>query len=129
MFTEEQEIEALNESIKHWERMITFAKTRKGKEFVSDVEMFTVIGETWNSGSCPLCKLHLYGCSKCILRILYGNCDNLETSLTGTYENVWSEVSNANIWSDWIKNANVMVKQLTEARNILIKKLNKDEER
>jgi len=117
--------QSIDGSIKHWERMIEWAKIQpqdkkiqwvktclsNGKIVFSENEMTNSINENWYHKYCPLCSKYYCripfteyycGCKGCPLHI---NCCMLGNSQ-------WAKVSNSMTWGEWLENANVMLEIL-----------------
>jgi hypothetical protein len=112
------ELQALNDSIDHWGRMIECVKQNSNlNNPVSLGEMVSLIGETWYAEDCALCdyakKLYqddkgfLYNnwCGFCCLRIPCTNQNSL-----------WQKVGNASTWGEWLEAANLMLDELKKIR-------------
>ena len=113
---------AIDRSIRHWERMIKWAKKQKKSLLVSgydNPDMETEIGEYWNAYYCNLCKafktkegdeLCFNNKIYCPLADKYGEC-----GVRGS-ENNFLRVHNSKTWGQWVYNANIMLKQLQSLR-------------
>jgi len=100
----QRDIEAVNESIKHWNRMIAWVRTQPEGNPARDNVMYDAIGEAWYGKNCPLCNQH-EECSTCPLALADRPC---------SYEgSVWSNVDYSSTWGDWIDAALHMVEALT----------------
>lgn len=97
-------INALNKSIKHYEKMIAWAKKQNKKEISNENVMWKSIGEHWHSNSCSLCELFV--CSKCPFGRKYGYCGKLKN------KNKWIKLVTAHNWKEWIKGAKQVKFQL-----------------
>jgi len=107
-------LQAIKKSIKHWEKMIKWAK-EKTSYSPYYLTMKDSIGESWFEGDCPLCKKYMNDstreCFGCPLGKKYGVC--------GTKSNKWLAVYNSSTWGIWVLNANKLLRQL---RSLLPKK-------
>lgn len=111
--------QAINESIKHWEKMIAWVETQDGEGNVNSDIMQKNIKQMWYSDDCPLCQKYVeseeeYECTDCPLGKKFEPCDN------GLKVSAWNKVSDAGIWKDWLKHARVMLKQLESLRADII---------
>ena len=102
MITKEQ---AIKDSIKHWERMIAWAKKQPKLYMAHPDDMKKAIGENWGKDYCTLCTRYYKACCYfCPLAKKHGSCiDN---------GNHFVKVSFSYRWGDWVKNAKIMLKQL-----------------
>ena len=105
MKLKKEQIEAIEESIKHWKRMIRWVKKQDKDDLVSQYTMGDDIKEVWSSSDCALCAIFEVNCSNCPLGIRYGSCG------FGS-KNAWIEVTQSDRWGEWLINAKVMLKQL-----------------
>ena len=101
---------AVEDSIKHWERMIKWAEGQPKNNYCSRSKMHEVFGEDWSDGNCALCgKFYIhYSCEKCPQAKKHGAC--------GRIGGAWKTVTYSKTWEKWIKNAGVMLKQLRSLR-------------
>ncbi len=115
---------AIDQSIKHWQRMIEWAKERDGKiedEHPDSFLMAVEIGENWQGDTCPLCafifrrdphgKCVAGGCDNCPLAQKQGYCSQ-QTDMSPRKNNAWLLVSHAHTWGGWLAYAAVMLEQL-----------------
>lgn len=120
---------AIKDSISHWERMIAWAKNRRGAEYTTLLGMNISIEEDWGGRYCPLCLKYqkmdpqhpdsssLYICTKCPLAQKYGRCGR-------SSRNGWFSVTMATSWKEWVRNAEkflVQLKRLQKNKKILDK--------
>ena len=110
---------ALDESLKHWERMLRWADKQPLDTPVSCVEMKEDIGEIWTGDDCPLCKIFDESendilCELRQLRLIcplyakFGVC-----GVSGDVNpNLWHTVSTSATWGDWVVNAKKFYSQL-----------------
>lgn len=99
--------QAIEESIKHWERMIEWAEKQPKQDKVSFLRMEDELDESWSGDFCALCKGY---CATCPLRKKYGYC-NIKNP-----KNAWGKVYSSKTWSEWLKHAKVMLRQLKSLR-------------
>jgi len=110
---------ALDESLKHWERMIRWADKQPLDTPVSQVEMKEDIGETWIGEDCSLCKIFEDSSNDmfcqsnrlgliCPLYTKFGVCG----VSGGVSTNLWHTVSTSKTWGDWVVNAKKFYSQL-----------------
>jgi len=96
----QRDIEAVNESIKHWNRMIAWVRTQPEGDLVYDRAMRGAIGESWYGSDCPLCAL--YGrCVDCPLAMADRPCNARGSA--------WRTVEDSTIWREWIAAALRMI--------------------
>jgi hypothetical protein len=105
--------QAIGESIKHWKRMIRWAKKQKANGSAKILVMAKSLHEHWKGNHCPLCKKYtdIYDyvdCFKCPLAKRYGECSG-SNNIKG---NNWQNVNSSTNWKVWIKEAKIMLKQL-----------------
>ncbi len=110
-------IQATQQSIDHWKRMIEWAESQDPTEVAEHHRMEQEIAESWYSDDCPLCKRFLQGsdelCEECPLRVVFGNCSDLLTA------NAWSDVRWARTWDEWLEAADVTLLQLETVLKLL----------
>lgn len=95
-------IRAVKQSIKHWERMVTYARKRDKETHYSDMK--GDIGETTGTEDCALCQYYKESCDDCPLSIEYGEC--------GEERNAYNKAINAETWGDFVKAGDHMLRQL-----------------
>jgi hypothetical protein len=107
----EEEIEAIEESIAHWEAMREWVRTQPHDELASSSKMYKEIGQDWRGIDCALCELNLdtaeesgVACEKCPLAIAGFACDNEGSP--------WKAVSHAKTWGAWLVASDVMIAAL-----------------
>lgn len=95
---------AIRKSIKHWERMIKWAKKQDkyARPLYSYMEL--EINESWYNGDCALCRFYKDYCYNCILSTEYVDCYDDDS--------IWRLISDSNTWKEWIANAKQFLKQL-----------------
>ena len=96
-------------SVRHWERMVAWARTRDEKDGVSMGDMVSAIGESWGAEDCALCRLYYdpeeHRCEKgCPLVGVGQGC--LE------WFSAYRAVERADTWGQWIGFAEEMVEVL-----------------
>jgi len=106
-------IEAIKESISHWERMIEWVKTQDLNETPTLTKMEEEIQEGWKTNNCSLCQEYynpfrggVMICLGCPLALKYGNCSYHFT------KNNWLAVNLSINWSEWLINAEKLLEQL-----------------
>jgi len=102
MLTEEQAIEA---TIKHWETMIAYAKTRLASDFVSSSEMVDDIETTWTGVFCALCQRKIDTANKVPCPLIGKIC-------SGRCHPFWYDVTYSATWKEWIRNANKLLEEI-----------------
>lgn len=95
-------------AIRHYNRMINWARTQPENDEPDPDFMFDVIGENWYSCSCSYCKKHSGKCSECKLSlpgalVAFSCCSFL-----------WSKMSSSKTWGEWIKNAELVREYIRE---------------
>jgi hypothetical protein len=101
------EKEAIKETIKHWERMIRWAKERDKSETVNPHNMVLELKEWWNGEHCPLCeKFGKRSCGKCPPCRTCGVCSG--QIYIGT--NLWGKVNSSLTWGEWTKECKIIFK-------------------
>lgn len=104
--------DALEKSIKHWERMIKWASKRRKLEKVYTYVMHYNLKEEWYGKYCELCKINRCICSDCILKLKYGSCEKIRN------RNLWSNVASSLVWGQWVFYAKKFLKQLESLRRL-----------
>ncbi len=110
-------IQATQQSMDHWKRMIEWV-SQQDPEWITDYHYMEVeIGESWYSEDCPLCEHFLLDpdapCNDCPLRVVFGQCiDPLAL-------NAWPNVRWARTWDEWLEAADVMLFQLETVLKLL----------
>lgn len=108
-------IVSIKKSIKHWERMIRWAKKQDPQKEAYYTEMARHLKEDWYSGSCALCtsylKTNVYSESHCFSCPIYviGECCEGENDCETKECSVWRGVQNSENWDEWCKNAEDML--------------------
>jgi len=108
-------IQATQQSVDHWKRMIEWVK-QQNPEWITDYHYMEIeIGESWYSEDCPLCEHFLYEtvCGNCPLRVVFGQCTD-HSAL-----NAWSNIRWARTWAEWLEAAEVMLLQLETVLKLL----------
>lgn len=106
----------INKSIKHWERMINWAKSRPLRERTDDDLMLDLLGERWLTTDCNLCKTFRYEggkyqCENCPLTGLNKQCEQTVSP--------WRSVDSSKTWKTWISNAEqYMIPALEESKKL-----------
>ena len=100
--------QAIEDTIKHWKRMIRWAKKQKPRDRALWQTMNDSIEETWQGDDCPLCKAYI--CEKCPLEKMYGECSGFNK------KNLWETVNHSRTWGTWVKNAEKFLIQLTKLK-------------
>lgn len=106
--------EIKKEAIKHYNRMIEWAKIQNPEEAVDYYLMEVAIGEDWWAGYCPFCKN--FGCMVCPLNTEFEKTQDQNHydpdkrndyygSSKNCCEGLWSKMSKSETWKEWIKNA------------------------
>ena len=109
-------IQATQQSVDHWKRMIEWAREQHPRSPTDYLCMMAEIGEDWYSGSCPLCKYFLRpdtSCSECPLKTVFGHCDDPQAL------NAWSDIRRSRTWGEWLEAAEVMLFQLETVLKLL----------
>ncbi len=110
-------IQATQQSIDHWKRMIEWAESQDPTEVAEHHRMEQEIAESWYSDDCPLCKRFLLGpdepCEGCPLRVAFGNCSDSHAM------NAWPNIRWARTWDEWLEAAEVMLLQLETVLKLL----------
>ncbi|RLC80938.1 MAG: hypothetical protein DRJ03_20790 [Chloroflexi bacterium] len=109
-------IQATQQSIDHWERMIEWVKRQDPEGIPSYQRMELEIGEDWYSESCPLCQcfsLPDVPCKDCPLGDVFGFCNNPAAL------NAWPNVRWSRTWGEWLEAADVMLLQLETVLELL----------
>ena len=105
--------QAIEKSIKHWERMIEWVKKQPSTNRVNYGKMEKDIKEWWNSKDCSLCKKYYessYDCEECPLTIKYKKCTS--------FDSIYKKIDNSNTWAEWLKHAKIMLRQLRSLRKL-----------
>jgi len=103
------DIDAVKQSIAHWERMIQWAMKQPGDAEVLRYIMCKQIGETWNASDCALCRIHLREPGF----VVCGNCPVANAGFQCLeFGSPWSQVNLSKTWKQWLKEAKVMLKTL-----------------
>ena len=97
-------IRAVKQSIKHWERMVTYARKRDKETHYDYRDMSNDINETTGTEDCALCQYYKESCDDCLLGIKHGAC--------GEERNAYNKVVHAKTWGDFVKAGNHMLRQL-----------------
>ena len=108
-------IEAIEDSIDHWKRMIKWVKKQDRRMAANPLSMLVGAGQDWSSDSCSLCQQQQNprwepGCPKCPLAQKYGLCSCV--NLTSPTKNAWGRVTAAKTWAGWLQHGKRMLKQL-----------------
>jgi len=110
-------IQAIQQSIDHWKRMIGWAESQDPTEAAEHRRMEDELHESWYSDDCPLCKRFLLGsdelCEECPLRVVFGSCSDSHAM------NAWLSVRWARTWDEWLEAAEVMLLQLETILKLL----------
>jgi len=109
-------IQATQQSVDHWERMIEWVKQQDPRGYPDYSYMEQEIGEDWYSDSCPLCKrfsLPDVPCKDCPLGDIFGLCND-PLAL-----NAWPSVRWSRTWGEWLEAAEVMLFQLETVLKLL----------
>jgi len=106
---DEKTVQAVKESIAHWERMIDWVSTvvlsnENSPKNADSITMEYNLGENWTGEDCSLCK-NFKKCVGCPLEEKYGRCD------WGS-RNLWKSVQNSWTWQEWYDNAKLFLGQL-----------------
>lgn len=101
----QEEIEAIRETIPHWERMKKWAEEQDPGERISSSIMQSELGECWEGRYCPLCISHWESCEECPLEIAGFGCNLGECS-------PWRKVNSSKNWGKFVKNADNMIAAL-----------------
>ena len=80
------------QALKHYNRMIKYARSMEPKGKISWRKMEKEIGESWFSGNCSYCEN--YSCDLCKLQEEAGCCDGL-----------WTKMNRAKTWDEFVKRA------------------------
>jgi len=108
--------QAIEDSIKHWERMIKWAKKQPKRGLLSmpkmKTKMFESIGEYYGGDDCPLCQRYLYaeGCEVCPLGRKYRKA--LDKDLVLACVLTWRKAYGSTTWAVWLKYAKLLLKDL-----------------
>ena len=115
-------VEALEDSIRHWQRMIRFVMQFENREDREPDPFFMQdwLGEDWLGSYCALCVKNDDNCEDCILAEFYMHCNTLAIRMSDL--SIWEHIKSAKSWSIWLKYAVLMEEKLKEcldyARNI-----------
>lgn len=96
-------------AIKHYKKMIKWAKKQDPHKIVLETDMKKAIGEDWHGSSCPYC-LHfnaiktIYICWRCPLS---GGPD--DSCCCGR---LWHDLNASHYWGLWVKNAKEVLKYI-----------------
>ena len=109
-----KKLEALDESIRHWKRMIKWIRNRPSLARARKEIMKKYLGENWSGVYCSLCDLYsdTPNCRKCPLS-KYDLCCREENS-------IYSKIKDAFNWNDWHKHAVNMFDKLKLIRSKII---------
>lgn len=103
---------AIEDSIKHWARMIRWVGKEGGEKIVNEQHMISGIEESWFAQGCALCKKYNStfnsGCSYCPLNKIGENCSSIDS--------LWKNVQHSENWKEWVSYAKVMLKTLKSFR-------------
>jgi len=103
-----QRINAVKESINHWNRMIAWVRTQKKHKRVNEYEMKAAINEDWYSNSCEICRIYHGNEELCPLNIVQrGGC--------GKFSSAWKKVDNSETWGKWLTASRKMIRVLKKA--------------
>ena len=103
-------IKAIQDSISHWERMISWVETQRPEGTPNSGLMRCVISEAWYGNDCALCKKYADDiCADCPLKKMTGAVCSEDTS-------PWSYVTMSNTWGEWLIGANTLLIRLQEAK-------------
>lgn len=104
-------VEAIIDSIAHWERMISWVKQQNPLEQINPYIMKDKLGELWDEENCALCKYSTdekgkVNCAMCPLakNLVYCN----------TPDSLWTKIHFSSNWSEWVENAEEMLAILKE---------------
>jgi len=92
-------------TVRHYNRMMAWAKTQPEGEEVSITKMYDEIGEDWTAENCPYCQKYYINkgsCSQCPLNISnfpYHCCNHL-----------WSQMNKSQTWGEWVERAKAVKK-------------------
>lgn len=105
---------ALRKSIRHWKRMLKWAKKQPKDNpcTCSGLEMEDVIHEGWGGEYCPLCSLVSSGfrCPDCVLERI-GKCHCNEST------SPWKSVYHSDNWGEWVVAAEKMIAFMEEVKD------------
>ncbi len=107
------EVQAIKNSIAHWERMIEWVKGGNVDIWMVPYQdvMQNAIGESWNDKDCSLCNW-----SKSGTKSQHSPCPICPLAKAGHIcsggGSLWQYVNNSTTWVSWIENAEVMLKVL-----------------
>jgi len=98
--------QAIEESIKHYKRMIKWAKKQPQNDIALLMDMDTKLGETYGADDCPMCvKYRIYPrCNVCPLGAKYNDGFSCTPS--------WRAVFHSKTWGEWVIHAEVLLKDL-----------------
>jgi len=103
--------QAIEDSIKHWKRMIRWAKKQPAKKTMNSITMrlamYHKLHESWIGEYCALCK-KFPKCKNCPVAKSYGICG------MSAYcpKNSWADVNSSKNWGEWVIAAKQMLEQL-----------------
>ena len=105
------EKQSIKEAIKHYDRMIAWAKKQNPDRKVvlknesDSTEMQEKLGEDWYATYCPLCQQNKDICESCPYNKKYGFCG-------GMGKNAWFKLRLAKNYREWIMSAQKVKRQL-----------------
>ena len=100
-----------DESIDHYERMISWAIEQENEEKVNEELMYESIKEHWESDFCAFCQ-HFGMCNFCVLGINGESCG----------DGIWREMDTSETWLEWIDNAENLLDFLIELKKLILSK-------
>jgi hypothetical protein len=119
-----QERWRIRKTIKHWERLIAFAKIKGTTDQTlnyPDYEDFNELGENFGSDDCPLCQKYREPngidterdqmCLGCPLYKKFGRCGE-ENDTEDITRNAYMRLAYAETWHQWIERANIFLSQI-----------------
>lgn len=108
--TNKEKAKLIRLTINHWDKMIKFVGTLSPDKEVDSDFLRKSIKEDWSGEFCELCKTYH---SLCFSYIHTEYCPlNIYQKRSCRYNTPWRKVNLSETWSEWLKNAVVMIQTL-----------------
>jgi|GEM_PF-2203726 len=93
-------------TVRHYNRMMAWAKTQPEGERVDILKMEDEIGENWYASSCPYCRRYYYGKRTGCIQCPLGSSEYSQDCCDG----LWKKMDNSQTWGEWIERAKAVKK-------------------
>jgi len=110
---ENKMIDAIDQAIDHWQKMVDSAKTFDPNETPDGLKLFCESGESWGADYCVLCEKFYdrndNDCKACPLEQKYGPCDK---------NNIYMKMVESINWAYWIEYADKYLNQIKSLKKV-----------